>query len=310
MFKYQHTILSLLLLVSTLTSLAQEVKPTAPKDTTYWKKKTSFGATFNQASFNDAWQSVQGARGSVGLNVFFNAKGEYIRGKINWVNDLQLQYGLLDNGQGLRKTIDRIFFDTKLGERISPHWLFIANFNFQTQFAKGYNYGAGPDVTNPDGTITKSDLLVSNLFSPAFLTESIGLEWKPSKMFNMTFAPGALRQTIVLDQNIAPKAGERYGVPDGKKVRNDVALMQIVANLDKEIAKNINLKCRYAVFVKYNNLAAIDNRLDAKFTAKVNKYISTTFDVIVQYFQDQSMNVQVAQNLGVGFLYNFNDGKK
>ncbi|WP_159102721.1 DUF3078 domain-containing protein [Flectobacillus major] len=295
-------IISLSLLLCSFLSNAQEVK----RDTSYWKKKTSFGTTFNQASFNGPWQTVQGARGSVGLNVFFNAKGEYNKAKVNWVNDLQLQYGLLDNGNGLRKTIDRVFFDTKLGQKFAPEWLFFANFNFQTQFTKGYNYDAGPEVINPDGTSYKEDVLVSNLFSPAFITESIGFEWKPSKMFNMTFAPGALRQTIVADKKIAlSKPGERYGVPDGQTIRNEVALMQIVANLDKDIAKNINLKCRYAAFIKYNNLGAIDNRLDAKFTAKVNKYISTTFDVIVLYFQDQSTQVQVAQNLGVGLLYTF-----
>jgi hypothetical protein len=81
--------------------------------------------------------------------------------------------------------------------------------------------------------------------------------------------------------------------------------MQIVATLDKDVAKNINLKARYALFVKYNDLAAMDNRLDAKFTAKVNKYISTTFDIIAMYFQDQSANLQVAQNLGIGLLYTF-----
>jgi hypothetical protein len=283
-------------------TIAQEAK----KDTSYWKKKTAFGANFNQASFNDAWSSVQGAKGSVGFNVFFNAKGEYNRGKVNWVNDLQMQYGLQDNGSGLRKTIDRIFFDTKLGSKISPQWLFIANLNFQTQFSKGYNYGAGVEVANPDGTTSKADLLVSNLFSPAYITESIGLEWKPSKVFNMSFAPGALRQTIVADNNIAfTKTGERYGVPDGKTFKNDVALMQIVATLDKDVAKNINLKARYALFIKYNDLAAMDNRLDAKFTAKVNKYISTTFDIIAMYYQDQSAKLQVAQNLGIGLLYTF-----
>lgn len=122
----------------------------------------------------------------------------------------------------------------------------------------------------------------------------------------MSFAPGALRQTIVADNNIAfTKTGERYGVPDGKTFKNDVALMQIVATLDKDVAKNINLKARYALFIKYNDLAAMDNRLDAKFTAKVNKYISTTFDIIAMYYQDQSAKLQVAQNLGIGLLYTF-----
>lgn len=281
--------------------LAQEVK----KDSvSYWKKATSMGATFNQASFNDSWAATQGSKGSVGLNLFYNTKGEYTKGKVNWVNDLQLQYGLLDNGSGMRKTIDRIFFDSKIGHKISKTWLLYGNLNLQSQFTKGFNYGAGAKDANGNAT----DILVSNIFAPAFITESVGLEWKPNTAFNMTFAPGAVRQTIVADKTINVDAnGLAYGVDikNGKSVRNELAVLQIVANYNKDIAKNVNLKLRYQLFANYQDLGAIDNRLDAKFTAKINKYLSTTFDFIAVYDQDQIAKLQTAQNLGVGLLYSF-----
>jgi len=292
------TALSCLMSVS---SFAQETK----KDTvSYWKKATSMGATFNQASFNDSWAATQGSKGSVGLNLFYNTKGEYNKDKVNWVNDLQLQYGLLDNGSGMRKTIDRIFFDSKIGHKISKTWLVYGNVNVQSQFTKGYNYGAGAKDVNGNAT----DLLVSNLFAPGYITESVGLEWKPNTVFNMTFAPGAVRQTIVADKTINYDAnGLAYGVDvkNGKTLRNEVAILQIVANYNKDIAKNVNLKLRYQLFANYQDLAAMDSRLDAKFTAKINKYLSTTFDFIAIYDQDQIARLQTAQNLGVGLLYSF-----
>ena len=70
---------------------AQEAK----KDTSYWKKSSQFGANFSNAGFS-SW--VAGGQNALGFNILFNSKGEYARDKTTWVNDLQLQYGILDNG--------------------------------------------------------------------------------------------------------------------------------------------------------------------------------------------------------------------
>jgi hypothetical protein len=152
---------------------------------------------------------------------------------------------------------------------------------------------------------------ISNFFSPAFLTESIGFEWKPKPYFGMVFSPGAIRQTIVTDNGVReknPTTGElqsAYGVAVGSKFRNDFALIQIVSNFDKDIAKNINLKLRHQVFINASSLEHIDNRVDVKVAAKINKYFSATFDLIVLYDDDLSTKIQQARNLGLGFLHTF-----
>jgi Protein of unknown function (DUF3078) len=284
-------IISILLISSNL--YAQE----AVKDTSYWKKSSQFGANFSNAGFSD-W--VAGGQNATGFNVFFNTKGEYARDKTTWVNDLQLQYGILDNGSGTRKSIDRLFFDTKVGHKLSKVWSLVGGLNFQTQFTPGYKYGATSD----------KDIKISNLFAPAFITEYIGFEWKPKPFFNVVFAPGTLRQTIVSDESVFQKNDKgvlqpAYGVPVGKSLQNDVAIMQIVASFDKDVAKNVNLKLRYQIFIDANKPANTDNRLDAKLAAKINKYFSATFDLILLYDDDQSFQIQQARNLGLGFLYTF-----
>ena len=275
--------------------LAQDVAE-AKKDTSYWKTGKQFGANFSNAGFSN-WTA--GGQNATGFNVFFNTKGEYARDKTTWVNDLQLQYGILDNGTGVKKSIDRVFFDTKVGRKLSKVWSLVGGLNFQTQFTAGYKYGATSD----------KDVKISNLFAPAFITEYIGLEWKPKPFFNVVFAPGALRQTIVSDDDVREKKNgvlqPAYGVPVGQSLQNDVGIMQVVATFDKDIAKNVNLKLRYQLFVQANKIANMDNRLDAKLAAKINKYFSATFDLILLYDDDQSFEVQQARNLGLGFLYTF-----
>ena len=274
---------------------AQEVV-TVKKDTSYWKTSKQFGANFSNAGFSN-WTA--GGQNATGFNVFFNTKGEYAKDKSTWVNDLQLQYGILDNGTGVKKSIDRIFFDTKVGRKLSSVWSLVGGLNFQTQFTPGYKYGITSD----------KDLKISNLFAPAFITEYIGFEWKPKPFFNVVFAPGALRQTIVADDEVREKINgviqPAYGVPVGKSLQNDVGIVQVVATFDKDIAKNMNLKLRYQLFVDANKVANMDNRLDAKLAAKINKYFSATFDLILLYDDDQSFQVQQARNLGLGFLYTF-----
>lgn len=268
-----------------------------PKDTSYWKKKTEFGANLNQGSFSSNWTG--GAVSSVAFGIYLNALGEYKKEKNSWRNDFQAQYGIVRNkGQESRKSVDRLFFDTKYGRQIADKWSLIANVNFLSQFTPGYEYRettSGRQETNK----------ISGFFSPAFITEAIGIEYKPVPYFFVTISPGAVRQTIVSDLSLHETFPKNYGVPIGKRIRNEVALMQIVANLDKDIAKNVNLKARYLMYANYKNLGAIDNRLDAMLTAKINQYWNVNLGAIVIYDEDQSTDIQFAQSMSIGFLYTF-----
>jgi hypothetical protein len=265
---------------------------------TAWKK-IEFGANLNQGSFSSNWTG--GGVNSVALGLFFNALNEKRKGKNAWRSDFQSQYGLVRNkGQQSRKNADRIFFDTKYNRSLTTKWSLFANINFLSQFAPGYNYSS-----NADSSDFKKK--VSGILSPAYLTEAIGIEYRPAPYFFIDFSPGALRQTIVIDKNLYVNTPDQnnYGVPIGKRVRTEAALIQIVANFDKDVAKDINLKFRYLLFSSIKRPGNIDNRLDAMFTAKINKYVNVNLGAIMVYDDDQSDKVQFAQALSVGFLYSF-----
>jgi len=125
---------------------------------------------------------------------------------------------------------------------------------------------------------------------------------------------GALRQSFVTDQTLYDKYAptdkeynELYGVKRGQEVRNQV-VFQLVANFDKDILQNVNLKARYLGLLDYERLEPkyIVSRLDVSLTAKVNKYISTNLTGVVLYDFDQDKDVQYSQVLSLGILYTFN----
>jgi hypothetical protein len=273
------------------------------KGDTTWRK-TEFGINLTQGSFSSNWTG--GGVSSVALGAFFNAMSEKRKGKNSWRNDFQSQYGIAKNkSQESRKNLDRIFFDTKYNYELKGPWSLFANFNLLSQFANGYVYSSSPDSV---GAKRK----VSGLFAPAYLTEAIGLEYRPVPYFFVDIAPGAVRQTIVSDRDLYRTIPENYGVKIGKRIHNEVGIVQLVANFDKELAKDLNLKFRYLLFTAYNKNQITnkrefknDHRLDAMVTAKIAKYFNVNLGAILIYNKSQADKVQFAQGLSVGFLYTF-----
>ena len=252
---------------------------------TSWKKKVEFGANLNQGSFSSNWTG--GAVNSIALGAHLNAVLRYKKGKDSWRNDFQAQYGIVRNqGQESRKSVDRLFFDTKYGRDLSEHWSLIGELNFLTQFTDGFEFGE-------TATGEPERRKVSGFLAPAFLTESIGLEYEPVDYFFLSFSPGAVRHTFVNDLDLYKTFPKNYGVPIGQRVRTEVALMQLTADFDKEVARNLNLKFRYLLFANIKQLDAIDHRLDASLTAKINDYWNVNLGTILIYDEDQSLGHSV-----------------
>lgn len=270
----------------------------AQTDTTSnWKRSFSSGLNFNQASFSDNWKG--GGVNSIALGAFLNARANYESDEISFTNELDLLYGIQKNkDQSARKTTDRIFFDSKLGYKLSPVWSAFVSINFLSQFDLGYRY--------TDSLGEERRELISKFFSPAYLTSSLGFEYKPVEYFWMRFGVGTFRQTFVGDKNIYRDEPLNYGVPIGKRVRNELAL-QYIANFDKDIAQNLNLKARFTAFANYETLDAIDTRLDMILTAKINRFINVNLTGTALYDQDMDYKIQYSQSLALGILYNFSE---
>lgn len=278
---------------------AQVVKPDS---TSNWKKKLVFNLNLNQAAFSSNWKG--GGINSIGLNGLFNYKANYAKGKTSWDNEIGLIYGFVNNsGQGYRKTIDRIFLDTKVGSKLSDKWDLYSSLNFISQFSKGFTY-------KDDINGVEQELLISDIFAPAFVTMSLGFEYHPVSYFKVRISPLAPRLTIVQDNNgrfdeVSTTAP--YGVTLGENTRYEWLAFQLTADFDKDVAKNINLKWRYLMFANYETLEGktIDHRLDLMINARVNKFISVGLGGIMLYDFDQVNEVQLSQVFNIGFAYSF-----
>jgi hypothetical protein len=285
------TLLFLFLVTLSYNALAQS------PDTLLWKRKFNLALNFNQASFSSNWKA--GGINALGFNSLFNYKANYKSGRRSWDNDLDMAFGFVRNsGQGYRKTIDRLFFDTKYGYDISESWALFSSLNFVSQFYKGYNYA-------DDGT--KS--LISDVMAPAFITSAWGLEYQPVDYFILRISPFAPRLTIVRDSYRFTKSvgPEPYGVDSTESTRFEILAAQIMADFNKEIVKNVNLKMRYMLFANYETFEAktIDHRVDLDIMMKVNKFINVGIGAIMLYDYDQDSDAQFSEVFSFGFFYSF-----
>jgi len=298
--------LLLFFVLASLTGYSQIIRIDS---TSNWRKSFKAGINLNQASFSSNWKA--GGINSIGFNTLLNFKANYKSGKRSWDNEIDLLYGLVKNsGQSTRKTLDRIYLDTKYGYSFNDNWGTFVALNILSQFAKGYRYETVNGV--------EQRALISDAFAPAFITTSWGVEYHPEDYFKIRFSPFAPRVTILRNNDgryVAVDPQKPYGVDVGDDTRFEWLAFQLLAEYDKEIATNITLKWRYLMFANYETIEmkTIDHRLDAILTGKVTNFIDVSVGGILLYDFDQDSGAQVSQAFSLGFLYtfqNYDDKKK
>lgn len=272
--------------------------PKLTRTVDYWKHWTKFGINTNQSYFSDNWKA--GGVNSLSLGAIGWHKSEYNKNNFNFISEVDLKYGKIKNRDQLaKKNNDRIFWDNKLSYKISKSWAIFTSLTFESQFDYGFTY-----KKDDDGQELINDT-VSNFMAPGYLTESLGLEYKPDNSFSVRLGTGTSRQTLVLDDQIKAKDdGSRFGVEAGKKIKNDMAF-QVTANLDKKLSDNLNLKSRYNMFADYSRLSDPVHRLDMTLTANISKVVNVSLDGIMHYDSDMDSKVQFSESLAIGIVFNF-----
>jgi hypothetical protein len=264
----------------------------------YWATSMKAGLNVNEALLSDNWKG--GGTSNVGLSALFNGRANYHRARHTWGSEADFLFAFqYAKTQGYRKTLDRLWLDTKYGCDLTQHWGLFTSLNLLTQFAPGYSY----DTDSQGGAQARQ---VSGFFAPAYITSAYGIEYHSSTRFRLRLSPFSPRLTVVRDIERFQGSPTNiiYGVNPGHSTRWEVLAAQALAELDQPLGPNANLKARYVLFANYEtlNIQKIDHRLDLTITAKVNKYISVSFGGIVIYDYDQDSGVQYNQNLALGIL--------
>ncbi|NQV03008.1 MAG: DUF3078 domain-containing protein, partial [Bacteroidia bacterium] len=205
--------------------------------------------------------------------------------------------------QQYNKTDDKIELTTTYGYEIhrNKKWYASMLANFKSQFSNGYKY---PD----DSTV------ISTIMAPGYLVAGLGITYVPSNWFRVYLSPVSGRFTFVLDQALADSGS--FGVTPGKNIRGEFG-SYLRADLNKDLAKNINLTSSLELFTDYlNNFGNIDVNWNVLLTMKVNKWLAATINANLIYDDDVIIKssptdaggprTQFKEIIGVGLSYKFN----
>ena len=249
-----------------------------------WTHKMVTGLNLTQVSFKD-W--APGGQNALAYTLWLNGSSVQDMEKINWTNSYKFAFGQARlSDQGLRKTDDEIYYESLL---IYKQWLYVnpyASFTLRTQFAKGFEYPAGTEVA------------VSKFFDPAYLTQSVGAAYKPLPELVTRIGVG-VREIVTSDFNAY---ADDPSTPEIEKVRVNGGV-ESVTNLDWTFAENLELKSTLELFAPFKTLDEVVVRSDNTISAKVNKYVTVGFNVLLVNDVTATRKTQIKQVLAIGLSY-------
>ncbi len=268
------------------------------KDTLGWNNGGLGNLTFSQVAL---YQWSAGGEPSLSGAALLNLFANYLTLESSWKNALDLGFGLVKQGDLTRKTNDKIDFTSQYGRKASEKWKYSALLNFRTQFTDGYTYY---------GDTAKSK--ISDFFSPAYLTGSVGMEYNPTDNFSLFLSPLASKLTFVVDDSLS--AAGQFGVEPGNKFRAELGGYVRVAYTVK-LMENVTLGSKIDFFSNYMDKPGnVDVNFELLLSMQINKYLAATVNMNGIY--DDDINVtrkddtkgpgwQIKEVLGVGFSYKF-----
>jgi hypothetical protein len=269
------------------------------RDTTYWHGQGAFSVNASQVSLTN-WAA--GGENSVAGNLALTYSLDYERSRHLWMNRFEFGYGLSrTEHNGVRKTTDRIYLNSLYGYKIVEHWYASFFVNFQSQFAKGYNYG-----------VSRTDY-ISRFMAPGYLSFGPGITWVPKQWFMASLSPASWRGTFVRDSKLSARGA--YGVTPGKRLHSEFgANLKMVARF--EPLPNLSVYSRLDLFSNYlHKPQNIDVHWDTILTMAVNKWFSASLTLNMIYDDDVRFvwepggrpvpQLQFKEVLGLGFMANF-----
>lgn len=248
-----------------------------------WKLDGKIYSGFTQTYINEYWS--KGGNSSASTLSTFNYSANYLKPKLKFENSVDAKLGLIyypkDDAASVERLIhkntDNFEINSRLGFSAFKAWYYSAEANFKTQFFLGYK-------SNKD-TIPNS-----SMFSPAYLTFSAGMDFKPNKDFSAFLSPVSVKTTYVTNPDVNET---NFGLVEGETHRTRIG-MAGKFELSKKVMDNISMKTRNSVFINYGTNKAGEWQLikipdfDSETTLdfKINQFISTQINFHFIYDKD------------------------
>ncbi|WP_340064366.1 DUF3078 domain-containing protein [Ascidiimonas aurantiaca] len=264
-----------------------------PKDG--WSAAGNVSFLLNQAAFSN-WIAggENNISGTLGLNYDFN----YKKGDWNWDNKVIAAYGLVktEGSEFVKKTEDRIEFNSLLGKKAAKNWFYSAFLNFRTQFDKGFRFEEDPD-TGEEIRIERT-----RFFSPAYFQVGPGFLWKKSDNLKVNLAPATSR-FIFVNRDFTLPDEAYFGVEEGKSMRYEFGA-SVSAYYKFNLMENVsfeNIINLYTNYLEQGQNVDLDYQLNV--VMKINKYLSTNLAVQTIYDDNAIGRLQVRQVFGLGINF-------
>ncbi len=258
-----------------------------PEDQEAWGQTWVLNLNGSQASY-DNWSeggvnTISGTFSTVYTKL-------YRQDRTSFGFRVNLRYGQSRVDGDTRKSDDlisirsRVTYDLADGSPVAAY----GAIQFKTQFAEGYDYGAGP---------FGGDVLISNFMAPGYFIEGAGIEYNASE--HLQIAGGlALKQTIVTDDALLPV----YNMDENLRSEGGLSTGITYQNT---IAENIQYSSSLETFTNF--LLPVDETDVAwanEITGQINSVVSASFQFELRYDNDFSSEIQLKQVLSAGVTVN------
>lgn len=253
-----------------------------------WDMRWSAGLRGAQAAYSN-WS--RGGVSTMSLSSNSLVQLLYERNTFNYEFRVRSRYGQARiQGEGVRKTDDeiairnRFLWDMGDGEN---DFRYFGNLNLETQYTKSYDYGGGEDG---------ADLLISDFFSPGYLTQNAGVAWIPANRSYSIEGGLGLKQTVVADTTLST----RYGLDPGNNIKVEAGVT-LGFRYEKEVMQDIVYKGNLETFTNlYRSVRRTDVFLIQELVGKVNEHVDVGVRFELIYDDDFSRRIQLSQALSAG----------
>jgi len=231
-------------------------------------------------------------------------------GKIKWENSAEIRNGWIRPGgedSKIQKNDDKFELISRYSISAFKKWYYSAEFNFETQFFKGFHYPR-EDHPNP----------ISAFLAPSKTYIKLGLEYKPNKNFSMLLSPFTMKNVYVRDTVLIDQT--KFGVAPSRKSFWESGLNADL-RFKTNITDDISYQTKYKMFINYKEpFRKYDVNWENLFIMRLNDYFNIRLlvhfiyddDVLFPIYNDNDVQIgeepklQIKELMTIGFAYKIN----
>ncbi len=290
--------------ISSLTSVGKSYEVETP-----WIIGGEGNIGFSQTYLQN-WK--KGGQSAISSLIVLKGFANYRRadGEIKWDNSGEFRNGWIRPGgkkEQLQKNDDKFEITSRFGVSAYKKWYYSAEFNYETQFFKGYQYPRAEDA-----------IPISAFMAPSRMYFKVGMEYKPNKDFSMLLSPFTVKNVYVRDTAMIDQT--KFGIDADTKSLWDPGLNADLF-LRRSLTKDITYETKYKMFLNYKEpFQKYDINWENTFVMKLTEFVNMRLLVHLIYDDDvmfpvydendvkigEKAKLQMREFFSIGFTYKIN----